>query len=428
MQFIPKDILHKSYTFLFLTLSIFTSSVLPQSIDQSLRSITIENIQKDDIRGEDLTIRKAAIEALGDRAGTVVVMSPQSGRIYTIVNQDWGIRRGFKPCSTIKLVSGIAAYSEKLINGNGTLTNDNFRLSLDESLAYSNNSFFQKAGADLGNRTFIDYARRLGLGERTGINATGEYAGKLPFGNENLRIYSHADDFEVSPLQLAVLVSAITNGGDLVVPQIPRVDYSNAGFRGFYKRRLDIKPTVYERVIPGMIGAVKYGTAKGIDPTNLKIAGKTGSCISDGTWVGLFTSVAPIIDPKFAVVVITEGKYARGSHAAAIAGKIYRILGKRFGQTYKGKLSRMTVMQGPKNRSAIMSPRPQKTVLVAPVNSPESVSGKTNTKASKTNAKVRDSREIGDTLKRSKKKKESVSTTVVVGGKTEITRPRIVRN
>ena len=78
-----------------------------------------------------------------------------------------------------------------------------------------------------------------------------------------------------------------------------------------------------------MIGAAEYGTARrGVDAT-LGVAGKTGSCIEKGSWVGLFASVAPVADPQYSVVVITRGQGERGKYAAAIAGKIYNVLGKR---------------------------------------------------------------------------------------------------
>jgi hypothetical protein len=57
------------------------------------------------------------------------------------------------------------------------------------------------------------------------------------------------------------------------------------------------------------------------------VAGKTGSCITKGSWIGLFASVAPVEDPKYSVVVITRGQSERGKYAAAIAGKIYQALG-----------------------------------------------------------------------------------------------------
>jgi hypothetical protein len=82
-----------------------------------------------------------------------------------------------------------------------------------------------------------------------------------------------------------------------------------------------------EGVLPGMIGAAEYGTARrGVD-ASMGVAGKTGSCIGKGSWVGLFASVAPVEDPKYSVVVITRGQSERGKYAAAIAGKVYQALG-----------------------------------------------------------------------------------------------------
>jgi hypothetical protein len=173
------------------------------------------------------------------------------------------------------------------------------------------------------------YARILGLGEPTGLNVEGETGGKVPFNNNNARIYSHGDDFEVTPLQLAVLVSAISNGGRLVVPQIPRTKIEKANFRGYMKRQINLPPNTLQRIIPGMIGAASYGTARrGVD-SSLEIAGKTGSCIGQGSWVGLFASVAPIENPKLAVVVILRGQSERGKYAAAVAGSIYNALSNR---------------------------------------------------------------------------------------------------
>ncbi|MDI1242294.1 MAG: hypothetical protein PSX80_10275, partial [bacterium] len=69
-----------------------------------------------------------------------------------------------------------------------------------------------------------------------------------------------------------------------------------------------------------------YGTARrGIEP-GMGVAGKTGSCIFKGSWIGLFASVAPVEDPQYSVVVITRGESERGKYAAAVAGNVYRAL------------------------------------------------------------------------------------------------------
>lgn len=302
------------------------------AFERGLRTETIENIGADNTEGEDPEIRRAAVSALGTRAGTVVVMEAQTGKILTIVNQDWGIRKGFKPCSTIKLVTGVAGLNESVIDSTGEIGSRSIGMDLTDALAFSNNVYFQRAGVNFGNEKMISYARALGLGEVTGINANGESAGKLPFGNSNPRIYSHGDDFEVTPLQLAVMVSAISNGGKLVVPQIPRTRNEKAGFRGLLRRQISLPPRSLQGVLPGMIGAVNYGTARRSNGADLNVAGKTGSCIGQGSWVGLFASVAPAVNPRYAVVVITRGQSERGKYASAIAGSIYQSLASRINE------------------------------------------------------------------------------------------------
>ncbi len=299
------------------------------AFERGLRTETVSNIAKDNTEGEDLRIRNVAVEALGNRAGTVVVMESQTGKILTMVNQDWAIKNGFKPCSTIKLVTGVAGVNENVINNEGDIVGENSSVNLNTALAFSKNPYFQRVGTKFGNAKMIDYARSLGLGQKTGINAEGETPGKLPYGNSNPRIYSHGDDFEVTPLQLAVMVSALSNGGNKVVPHISKPSVERTGYRPQYNGRIDVPQERYQQVLPGMMGAAEYGTARrGVD-ASLGIAGKTGSCIGKGSWVGLFASVAPVEKPKYAVVVITRGHSERGKYAAAVAGKIYRELAPR---------------------------------------------------------------------------------------------------
>ena len=164
-------------------------------------------------------------------------------------------------------------------------------------------------------------------GASMAVNIDGEVSGRLPYSNNNARIYSHGDDTEVTTIQLAVMAAAITNGGHRVLPQVPRNNVEKSGFRSFYRANVDLPQQNVRRVIPGMMGAADYGTARrGVDHSQ-GVAGKTGSCIDKGSWVGLFASVAPVEHPKYAVAVITRGQRERGKYAAAVAGQIYRALG-----------------------------------------------------------------------------------------------------
>lgn len=303
------------------------------AIDNAMRNEVATFIGKDDLSGEDPEVRRVAINALGHHAGTVVVMDPMTGRVYSMVNQEWALRRGFKPCSTIKLVTGVAGLSENAIPQVDTV-GDGYRIDLTSALAHSDNPFFQTVGTKIGSEKMVSYARELGLGEKTGINVPFEFAGKLPeikVGVTERRMFSHADGFEVTPLQLGTLVSAMANGGRLLVPQIPHSIKETNKMSVKVRRQLPITTDVWQRMVPGMVGAVNYGSGrKAYDPTQT-VAGKTGTCIGQNGWVGLFTSYAPLANPRLAVVVIAEGTDGRRHFPAAVAGEIYRQLNHRFG-------------------------------------------------------------------------------------------------
>jgi membrane peptidoglycan carboxypeptidase len=292
-------------------------------------------ISRDVTAGEDPEVRRVAINALGNHAGTVVVMDPKSGRVYSVVNQEWGVRRGFKPCSTIKLVTGLAGLNEKVINTTDSEpVSDRYPLDLTGALAHSNNTYFQQVGGRVGFDKMVTYARQLGLGEKTGINEDNEFAGRVPLlksGYAVNHMSSHGDDFEVTAVQLATLVSAMANGGKLLTPHVPRTNKEDTQFKTKVRRQVDIEPDSWQRMVPGMVGAVNYGSGKRAYDPSQTVAGKTGTCIGQGSWLGLFTSYAPLVNPKLAVVVITRGTDAHGHLPAAVAGQIYRDLNHRFG-------------------------------------------------------------------------------------------------
>jgi penicillin-binding protein 2 len=303
--------------------------------DEELRNYVQSLIAKDDLSGEDPEVRRVAVNALGNHAGTVVVMNPQTGRIYSIVNQQWAIREGFKPCSTIKLVTGVAGLNEDVINSSDTTKiSDTNQVSLTRALAYSKNHYFQVVGEQVGFDKMLTYARQLGLGERTGINARNEFKGRVPESNDFRAIHrmsSHGDHYQVTALQLATMVSAMGNGGKLLTPYIVRTRQDEAKLKTKVRKHVSLDQETLRQMVPGMVGAVNYGSGRRAHDPRQTIAGKTGTCIEQGTWVGLFTSYAPLANPKLAVVVIARGADARSHFPAAVAGRIYRELGTGYG-------------------------------------------------------------------------------------------------
>lgn len=305
--------------------------------EEALRASVQSMIEKDDATGEDPEIRRVAINALGHHAGTVVVMDPKTGRIYSVVNQQWALREGFKPCSTIKLVTGLAGLNEKVIDpANTSAISDTNKVDLTSALAHSKNDYFQQVGGQVGFSKMISYARELGLGEKTGINLQNESKGSVPKLKSGFAVNhmsSHGDDFKVTAVQLATLVSAMANGGKLITPFVPRTAKDEARSTPKVRRLLSINADSFKQMVPGMIGSVSYGSGRRAFNSQEIIAGKTGTCIEQGTWIGLFTSYAPQNNPRLAVVVIARGADGRNHFPAVVAGRIYRDLNGRFGAT-----------------------------------------------------------------------------------------------
>jgi penicillin-binding protein 2 len=302
--------------------------------DAALRNSAAANILKDDATGEDLELRRVAIEALAGRAGTVVVMDPHTGRVYTIVNQRMALGSPVKPCSTVKMVVGLAALHEQVLGPtlDVQLARNGWGLNLTDALAHSNNPFFQVIGRQLGFERVMQYAGNFGFGEKTGVNHPGESDGFLPDASdvETGRMSSHGDGFGVTAMQLAAFTAAIANGGNLYVPRTPRTPEEAAEFQPELRRRIEMSPEDRMRILSGMIGAVNFGTGKlAYDPVG-QVAGKTGTCTGASDKLGLFTSFSSINNPKLVVTVITTGSTEAGKRAAEIAGRIYRSVSGRF--------------------------------------------------------------------------------------------------
>jgi beta-lactamase regulating signal transducer with metallopeptidase domain len=290
-------------------------------------------IAADVTEGEDAEVRRVATAALGGRAGAVVVMDPRTGRVYAVVNQEWALRRGWAPASTMKLVTSLAGLGEKLFDPAEKVRVQGRaeRLELAGALALSDNDYFKSLGAKVGAGPIIDYARRLGLGEPTGINYEGEVAGRLPSAQTaaNGACVGFGEGVEVTPVQLAVLVSAVANGGTLVVPRVPQTVQDAAAFSAASGRAAGIPRATLEQLVPGMLAAVERGTASGSGGASLKIAGKTGTLADKENSLGLFASYAPADNPRLTVVVLTSGEGTNGATAAKVAGAIYRGLRER---------------------------------------------------------------------------------------------------
>lgn len=288
----------------------------------------------DFIDGEDLVVRRAAVEALGPFNGSVVVTEANTGRILTMVNQKLALRGAFQPCSTVKVMTALAGLSEGVIDASSLVrAGGRLRMTLTDALAYSNNPYFANIGVRLGFERIAYYARQLGLGETAGLNLAGEAAGEFPSAppaNGGMAMMtSFGEGIAQTPLQLAAIMGAIANGGTLYYLQYPRSPQEAEQLVPRVKRHLDIGHLL-PALLPGLQAAVSYGTARRaayVAPE--PIYGKTGTCTDSRRpvhlgWFGSFTEAGG--RKLVAVVLLTGGAPVNGSLAAGIAGNLYRYL------------------------------------------------------------------------------------------------------
>ena len=288
----------------------------------------------DNIEGEDLQVRKAAVDALGPYNGTVVVSDAQSGRILAMVNQKLALKGAFQPCSTVKVVVSLASLSEGLVDATEPLhITRRYAMNMTTALAKSNNAFFARLGEELGFERVEKYGKLFGLGEKAGLDIPGEEAGFLasePPDSGLGMMTSFGDGIRVTPLELSSVIGTVATGGTMYYLQYPRSDGDVQHFVPRIKRVLDISNLV-PSIRPGMEGAVEYGTARraNFDP-GAPIFGKTGTCTDTaqpGVHLGWFGSFADYGKTKLVVVVLlTGGRGISGPIASGIAGNVYRNL------------------------------------------------------------------------------------------------------
>lgn len=294
----------------------------------------------DNADGEDLDVRRAAVAALGSYNGSVVVVDPSNGRILSIVNQRLALSSGFQPCSTIKVSVALAALREGLLE-----PQNDYRLfgragmTLTYALAHSNNNFFATLGNKMGFETVRRHAHQFGYGEKAGWNIPNEQTGRFPDappanGGVGM-LTSFGEEISQTPLQLAALMSALANGGDLYYLQYPRTAEEIQHFEPKIKRQLGIGALI-PAVKPGMRGAVAFGTARRAQQDE-PIAGKTGTCTDSHTHLGWFGSFNDDQNGRKLVVVVllTGGRPSIGPIAAGVAGEVYKNLAEKnfFAQT-----------------------------------------------------------------------------------------------
>ena len=190
------------------------------------------------------------------------------------------------------------------------------------ALAKSCNIYFYQVALATGQSDILAWAYRLGFGRRTGIELPGEVPGVLPPVNHhrgstcNLAIGQGR--LAVTPLQVAVMMAEVANGGYRVRPTVFR-----GGAGASERRRLPLSEATRRALCRALREVVTRGTARrvGFDAF-ISVAGKTGTAQVGGgrephAW---FAGYAPAEAPEVAFAVIVEN----GGHGGEIAAPVCR--------------------------------------------------------------------------------------------------------
>lgn len=263
----------------------------------------------------------------------------------------------YSPASTYKMLVGLAGLStgkitttEKIQDtgiynfahkpkcwvytySNGARTHGNINLS--EAIKVSCNCYFYEVGRRIGIDSIVDYSKKFGLGEKTGIELYGESKGILPGKSEKRKEWAVGDTLSAAigqsisaytPVQLSNYISILASGGKKqevhVVKDIESVDgkkYTQEEYKDLKEDiseikvntdNIDIKSEYMNAIKAGMksvtseTGGTSYIVFKGSD---LEVAGKTGTAeVTKGSNNGIFVGFAPYDKPKIAIVAVIE--------------------------------------------------------------------------------------------------------------------------
>jgi penicillin-binding protein 2 len=235
----------------------------------------------------DRLLQEKAEDLLGERAGAVVAMDPNTGQILALANspsfdpnkfvnglshQQWqeiisnpfrtmenkAIQGEYPPASTYKIITAIAGLEEGVIDEKTNMFCPGFyrygdrdfkcwkkdghgKVNVIKAISESCDVFFYQVGAKLGVDRIAWYAKASGLGKINGIDLDHEAKGLIPTGawkkqrtgtswqrGETLSIAIGQGYNLTTPLQMLVLTSAVANGGIIYKPQIlERIETAN---------------------------------------------------------------------------------------------------------------------------------------------------------------------------------------------------------
>ncbi len=282
-------------------------------------------------------------------------------------------RSSYPPGSTFKVFVGVAALASGRIDKDdefscpasmeiGGLRFRNWKHSDAGSMAFSMaltqscDTWFYQVGIKIGPNLMCDYASQFGFGQRSGLPLAAETAGLIPNDDYMMKVHKRKmlngdaanisigqGDVTVTPLQLAMGMAAVGNGGTLyatrLVKQVQSIDNQIVTAYEVRPRTfIEIDKDIVKEVRRAMTAVVSSpaGTAGKAQVPGVAMAGKTGTAQwgpknaeRTAAW---FAGFAPADKPRYAFSVVYESDTKNsddvhgGTVAAPLIGRVMRQL------------------------------------------------------------------------------------------------------
>ncbi|HEY9741472.1 MAG TPA: penicillin-binding protein 2 [Coleofasciculaceae cyanobacterium] len=319
----------------------------------------------------DLEVQKAAEAALGDRRGAIVALNPNNGAVLAMVSRPtfdpnifstritadtWKqlqgkgtpfvnrAMRGFPPASTFKVVTATAGmesgkfppdtvlqtFAALQVGGTafGEWNQAGFGpLGFVGALAISSNTFFGQIGRGVEGPTLIEWSRRYGFGQKTGIELSEESSGLIADDawkrkeldwewtvGDTVNMSIGQGFTQATPLQLAVMFAVPANGGYRVKPHLLKDSEESKNWR----ESLNLKPETVKVLREGLRQVVTAGTGSALNVPHLPpTSGKSGTAEAPpGEAHAWFGAYGPSDKPEIVVVAFAEHSGGGGGKTA----------------------------------------------------------------------------------------------------------------
>ena len=311
---------------------------------------------------------KKVMEAKEAKSVKLIVMNPQNGEIYAMVNtpefdlnHPYTLNREteeelsgealnealnamwrneclsdtYEPGSSFKIITATAGFEQGVLSVNDSFYCPGYKIVEDrrirchkvaghgsenftQGIQNSCNPVFMEIGARIGVERLYETFKKVGLFEKTGIDLPGEASSimhkKENIGAVELATISFGQSFQITPLQLMTAVSTVINGGNKITPhlgvKVQSADDSRITKLSYLCKKNMVSEETSELMKELLESVVSEGTGNKAYVAGFHIGGKTATSEklprSSNKYIASFIGFAPADDPKVLALVLID--------------------------------------------------------------------------------------------------------------------------